>query len=335
MRGQFTNVRGWHSVHFRRYSLFHSLKLFYAEICFLYPKCVACAWPVSKSEWPVRKCAWPSLKIFTFFSILGKMVVTPTADPHNPNEEFEGLETKAVEVLGQFSLELDDPANYTDRFTFMQQRREWPGKRYPPGADLEEDPYGRVSQLISAQQSQPQGATGGPVPSTSGAGTSVAPVPSLPPPAQSVEGRSLLDMKKGLIQYHHDLVRMCAKADISDVCAKNKETRVENILKGLSSDDLSCKICKKPYSNTTHLRNHIKMKHLKKTPFFCAICKKYFTDQSTLNDHNRKHDPDAKKYKCMQCPKEFFSKSKLNAFRSFLCVSILQGENLQLQGRCA
>ena len=73
------------------------------------------------------------------------MVVTATADPISPDEEFEGLETRAIEVLGQFSLDTDDPANYTDRFTFMQQRREWPGKRYPPGADLEEDPYGRVS----------------------------------------------------------------------------------------------------------------------------------------------------------------------------------------------
>ena len=245
---------------------------------------------------------------FHFFSILGKMVVTPTADPNNPSEEFEGLETRAVEVLGQFSLESDDPANYTDRFTFMQQRREWPGKRYPPGADLEEDPYGRVSQLIAAQQPQPQGATGGPVPFTSGAGTSSA--PSLPTPQ---ENKALLDMKKGLIQYHHDLVRMCSKAGIPDVCAHYKETRVDNILKGLSSDDLSCKICKKGYSNTYHLRNHIKMKHLKKTPFYCSICKKYFTDQSTLNDHNRKHDPDAKKYKCMQCEREFFSKSKLKA----------------------
>ena len=171
---------------------------------------------------------------FHFSSILGKMVVTPTADPNNPNEEFEGLETRAVEVLGQFSLESDDPSNYTDRFTFMQQRREWPGKRYPPGADLEEDPYGRVSQLIAAQQPQPQGATGGPVPSTSGAGTSRAPV--LPTPQ---ENKALLDMKKGLIQYHHDLVRMCSKAGIPDVCAHYKETRVENILKGLSSNDLS------------------------------------------------------------------------------------------------
>ena len=47
------------------------------------------------------------------------MVVTPTADPDNPDEEFEGLETRAVEVLGQFSLGSDDTANYTDRFTFM------------------------------------------------------------------------------------------------------------------------------------------------------------------------------------------------------------------------
>ena len=153
----------------------------------------------------------------------------------------------------------------------------------------------------------------------------VPPVTPPPTPAQSEEGRALLDMRKGLIQYHHDLVRMCAKVGIPDVWPKYKETRVENILKGLSSDDLSCRICKKPYSNTPHLRNHMKMKHLKKTPFYCAICKKYFTDQSTLNDHNRKHDPDAKKYKCMQCTKEFFSKSKLKAHEpvhsgpSFVC----------------
>ena len=186
---------------------------------------------VNESAWPVRKCAWSSSQNFHFLSILGKMVVTATADPNSPDEEFEGLETRAIEVLGQFSLDTDDPANYTDRFTFMQQRREWPGKKYPPGADLEEDPYGRVSQLISAQQPQPQGATGGPVPSTS-AGTSSAPAPA-PPLAQSEESRALLDMKKGLIQYHHDLVRICVKAGVSDVCAHYKETRVENILKGL------------------------------------------------------------------------------------------------------
>ena len=32
---------------------------------------------------------------FHFLSILGRMVVTPTADPNNPDEEFEGLETRA------------------------------------------------------------------------------------------------------------------------------------------------------------------------------------------------------------------------------------------------
>ena len=36
------------------------------------------------------------------------MVVTATADPNSPDEEFEGLETRAIEVLGQFSLDTDD-----------------------------------------------------------------------------------------------------------------------------------------------------------------------------------------------------------------------------------
>ena len=53
-------------------------------------------------------------------------------------ESFEGLSCKKVKVLGSFQLSKDDPANYTDKLTFLEQRRDLPGK-YPQGADADED----------------------------------------------------------------------------------------------------------------------------------------------------------------------------------------------------
>ena len=67
VRGRFANVCGRHSVLFCMFSLFHSLKLFSAKICFSNLKCAVSAWPVSESEWLVSKCAWPSLKMFSLF----------------------------------------------------------------------------------------------------------------------------------------------------------------------------------------------------------------------------------------------------------------------------
>ena len=225
------------------------------------------------------------------------MVYVPAADPTAPREMYEGLNTSPIQCLGGFDLSTDDPANYTDKNQFVDHRREWPRKAYPPGADLDEDPLGRAAQFA--------GGSAGAGPSTSGA--SQAAPPAINP--------AMLEMRKNLEQYHHDLVRLCSKAGIPDVCANFKATRVENILKGLSSKDLHCKLCHKEYSNTTHLRNHILKKHLKKTNFHCERCKKYFTDKSTFKDHMRKHDPNAKRYTCTHegCGKEFFSKSKLEA----------------------
>ena len=37
-------------------------------------KCVASAWPVSKSAWPVRKCAWPSSSAFSWIFTFSELV---------------------------------------------------------------------------------------------------------------------------------------------------------------------------------------------------------------------------------------------------------------------
>ena len=81
---------------------------------------------------------------------------------------------------------------------------------------------------------------------------------------------------------------------------------------GLTSDDLVCRYCKKDYSSLTHLKNHLRQKHLKKTAHFCATCKKYFTEASTLRKHMVRHDPNSRRFNCGQCPKFFFSQSKLD-----------------------
>ena len=90
----------------------------------------------------------------------------------------------------------------------------------------------------------------------------------------------------------------------------NLKSRVEKVIKGLSCRDLDCQLCKKSYSSAHHLRNHLRKKHLGKTPYKCNICNKFYTDSSTLKDHMRHHDPAAKKFKCSKCPKEYFSKSR-------------------------
>ena len=199
------------------------------------------------------------------------MVYVPTADPASaPREMYEGLNTTPIQCLGGFDLSTDDPANYTDKNQFMWiTEGSGPGKPYPPGADLDEDPLGRAAQFAGGS------AGAGPGPSTSGA-SQAAPPPAINP--------AMLEMRKNLEQYHHDLVRLCSKAGIPDVCANFKATRVENILKGLSSKDLHCKLCQKEYSNTTHLRNHILKKHLKKTDFYCDndACKKVFYRQKHI-----------------------------------------------------
>ena len=152
-------------------------------------------------------------KTFFWFLFLGKMVYVPTADPTSPKEMYEGLNTSPIQCLGGFDVSTDDPRNYTDKNQFVDHRRQWPRKPYPPGADLDEDPLGRAAQFAAG---------------SSGAGPSTSSAPQAAPAISP----AMLEMRKNLQQYHHDLVRLCSKAGIPDVCANFKETRVEKHLEG-------------------------------------------------------------------------------------------------------
>ena len=229
---------------------------------------------------------------FSFLFFTDKKTITPGPTPEEAVESFEGLSCRKVKVLGSFQLSKDDPANYTDKLTFLQQRRDLPGK-YPEGADADED----SGFLVKKGKAHPKPNE----PSTSA--SSEPSVPAVDP--------ATLQLKQDLIDWHFQVVKLCQKIGIPDVCQTYKEARLENILKGLSGKDLKCKLCHKGYYNTQKLRNHIKGKHLKKTEHYCDQCKKYYADSNSLKVHMQSHDPEVSKFGCNQCNKLFTSKAQL------------------------
>ena len=206
------------------------------------------------------------------------------AGEDGPEEMYLGLACGEPERVANFNLTQDDPGNFTDKNTFLNLHKYLP-EPYPEGADSDVYPV--------------QGAA------------------AAADPGEGEEVQPALDeatkaMRTMLVKMHLEISKMSSKAGIKDICAEEKKNRLENILVGLTSDDLVCRYCKKDYSSLTHLKNHLRQKHLKKTAHFCATCKKYFTEASTLRKHMVRHDPNSRRFNCGQCPKFFFSQSKLD-----------------------
>ena len=226
-----------------------------------------------------------------FFS--GTKTILPGETPEEATEHFEGLSSKKLKCLGSFKLESDDSKNYTDKLTFLEQRRDLSGK-YPKGSDPDENSGFLVK--------------GGKVVSKPGDAVSIFSAEESYPIDPAT-----LQLKQDLVKWHFEVVKMCQKIGIPDVCQTYKETRLENILDGLSGKDLTCKLCKKQCYNTQKLKEHIKGKHLKKTDHYCEPCKKYFSTSTALNVHNdNKHNEEASKFGCSQCKKLFLTKEQLD-----------------------
>ena len=147
-------------------------------------------------------------------------------------------------------------------------------------------------------------------PEEADAATTPAPVPgtSTGEEVQQVKEQT----KNMLVKMHTELVKMATKSGITDLCALDKEERVENVLQGITSQNLKSKFCSKTLSSVTHLKNHIRGIHLHKTAHFCGKCNRYFSEATTLRRHEAKHDDASPKFKCGLCPKEFTSQSKLD-----------------------
>ena len=209
-----------------------------------------------------------------------------------------------MKAIGGYKLQADDPSNFTDKLMYLEQRKDLPGS-YPKGADRDIDEGFTVKVRAQGVASKPA-AVSVPTGSADSAAT----------------GQELRDE---LIQWHFNVVEMCKKVGIKDVCQSYKSARLENIVSGLSSTELQCRLCKKSFSSHQRLRNHIKGRHLRKTAHYCTICKKYYSDSSSLKLHLLSHDSTVSKFACNQCTKEFptrgqlLSHQKSHVGKSFQC----------------
>ena len=222
--------------------------------------------------------------------ITGKrQVYPPKKKGDRPSEMYMGMSTKPAEKIGGYRLSRDDPTVFRDKNTFITCDRAFPEEEYPEGADS--DVPLPPAEPTSSQTPHPSG-------------------------KQKQESRAMM------IRMHTELVRVAQKMGIPDLCASDKEGRVENILEGITRMDLTCKFCQKKLSSVTHLKTHIKGMHLHKTPHKCDLCNRYFSEATTLRRHLPMHETTAQKFKCsakvkdkdgkeVECGKEFISQSKL------------------------
>ena len=129
---------------------------------------------------------------------------------------------------------------------------------------------------------------------------------------------------KELMSIHHSFTRLLEKMGV-DPCADYQEQKVENILVGIKSSDLQCKVCGKIYTASMRMKRHFKKRHIGKTNYQCGICKKYYTDASSLKEHEGNHDESLRPYKCTKCSKRFATEYKLTEHllmhqgKTFIC----------------
>ncbi|GAB6024389.1 hypothetical protein CHUAL_009555 [Chamberlinius hualienensis] len=75
--------------------------------------------------------------------------------------------------------------------------------------------------------------------------------------------------------------------------------------------DIRCDICQERFSQTSNLRNHIRVVHEKINKFNCTECSRAFANQYNLVNHLRTHSGD-QPFKCPKCAANFNVKSNLN-----------------------
>ena len=199
--------------------------------------------------------------MFSLFDLTGKRDVTAGDDEDEPQEIYLGVPCRKAAKVGGYNITQDDPAVFVDQITFVDHPRDLT-EPYPDGADQEQGP--------------PQASTSS----------------SKEDPGPKAEMVAMLS------RMHYELSKLAKNAGVADICATEKANRLENVIAGLTSKDLVCKYCKKKYSSITKLKNHLKVKHLKKTAHFCEPCKKYFAEASSLLTHKKRHEAGAQEFRC-------------------------------------
>ena len=143
-----------------------------------------------------------------------------------------------------------------------------------------------------------------------------APLPSTSRPAatsldtEAPCGSSHLQLKRDLLQQHHNLVNLLAALNI-DAC---KEYRLHNapaVLSRVREGNKTCTICKKTFSTTQNLRTHIRGQHMKEPTLQCSHCDFTAGDKYGLKAHLATHQS-ATRFQCSQCPHSYNTKGHLN-----------------------
>ena len=122
------------------------------------------------------------------------------------------------------------------------------------------------------------------------------------------------DVIKGLLKVHHAYTNVLKSLGV-DACKDYEETRVETLLSKIVSGDRKCKLCDKSYFSTQKLKNHMRKRHLGKTPYQCGECQRYYGDSQSLKIHMKKHAPagqEGEQFTCGVCNKSFPTIGKLN-----------------------
>ena len=164
-----------------------------------------------------------------------------------------------LEPQGGWTLAGEDPKYYSKSKLWKTARREWPDVPYPV-------PF------------------------------KPTPTPAEEEEEQDTASHSQEDLKE-LMAIHHSFTKLLEKMGV-DPCADYPEQKVDNILIGIKSSDLQCKVCGKIYTTSMRMKRHFKKRHIGKTNYQCEICKKHYTDASSLKEHKGNH-------KCKHCSKRF------------------------------
>ena len=101
------------------------------------------------------------------------------------------------------------------------------------------------------------------------AGTSTTPEKS------DAEEAELKKKIQDLLSIHHSYVDVLRAMGV-DPIKDYQEKQADTILQGVMAGDTRCKVCEKRCSSTQKLKNHIRKRHIGKTPYFCGECNWYY-----------------------------------------------------------
>ena len=88
-----------------------------------------------------------------------------------------------------------------------------------------------------------------------------------------------------------------------------EEKQADTILGKVAPGDRKCKVCDKSCSSTQKLKNHIRRRHIGKTPYQCGVCQHYYGDSQSLKVHLKKYAKPGEEVKMFNCEHEGCSAS--------------------------